>query len=261
MQSNKGLCKIYHYRFRPKLLPTLATLMLLPLLISLGQWQANKAASKQRLQQTYDQRGRDAPLILGSTLLGPEDRYSKVQVRGRYEPEYQILLDNQIHQGKAGYQVVTPLQIEDSEMRVLVYRGWVPVGKDRNVLPEVEPPQGLVAISGFADKPSGKYIELGDTGTTSTGTQKREAWQQVWQNLDMRRYEQAVPFPLQTQAVRLDADAAGGYVRDWTRPSARIEVHRGYAFQWYAMAVMLVLYYVFTQTEKIGTGKSSDAEQ
>lgn len=246
MQFNNALCKIYQYRFKPKLVPTIVTLLLLPLLISLGQWQANKAVYKQQLQETYKQRAQGEPLVIGAQPLNAQDRYRKVLARGYYEPRYQILLDNQIYQGKAGYQVVTPLHLKDSDMRVLVYRGWVPVGEDRNVLPEIKTPSGLVEAVGIADELSGKYLELGGPPSANL------AWQTVWQNLDIKRYKKSVPFPVQTLAIKLDpASTAGGYVRDWPAPDVHIDMHKGYAFQWRMMALMLVLYYLFTQFRKI----------
>ena len=256
MKLIAGLCKRCPYRFRPKLIPTLAALILFPILISLGQWQVHRAAQKQLLQDTYSKRELATPVLVGARPLDPETtRYRKVLARGRYEPAYQILLDNQINQGAAGYQVVTPLHIEGSEMRVLVYRGWIAGSRDRRVLPAIETPQGVVEVSGIADEPSGKYMELGQ------GDSAGKSWQTVWQNLDIERYKKAVPFPVQTLAIHLDpASSAGGYVRDWPRPDARVDMHRGYAFQWYALALMLVLYYLFANLEKIRPEQQSNAQ-
>jgi len=247
MKLISGLCKRYPYRFRPKLVPSLAALLLFPILVSLGQWQAHRAAQKKLLQNIYNKRELATPVLIGSQPLDLETtRYSKVLARGRYEPTYQILLDNQIYQGAAGYQVVTPLHIEGSEMRVLVYRGWVAMGRDRRVPPVIETPQDVVEVSGIADEPSGKYMELGQ------GVNSGKSWQAVWQNLDIKRYKKAVPFPVQTLVILLDpASSAGGYVRDWPHPDARVDMHRGYAFQWYALALMLALYYLFANLEKI----------
>lgn len=233
-------------RFRPKLIPTLATALLLPALISLGQWQARKAEQKQALQETYDQREKGSSLQVGAYPLDPEAvRYSRVVARGRYEPAYQILLDNQVHGGMAGYHVLTPLHIEGGNRHVLVNRGWVPVGRDRNVLPEADVPQGVVEVSGYAVVPSGKFFEL------EKPKDLRGGWQNVWQNLDLKRYMDAVPFPLQPVVIRLDpASTAGGYVREWPRPDARIEVHRGYALQWYGMAAVLMVFYLVTSIRK-----------
>mgnify|MGYP003429174546 CR=1 FL=1 len=44
------------YRFRPRLLPTLATLALLPLMLWLGFWQLDRAQQKRALQMDYDAR-------------------------------------------------------------------------------------------------------------------------------------------------------------------------------------------------------------
>lgn len=233
-------------RFRPRLIPTIATLLLLPALISLGQWQAHKAEKKQALQETYDQREQGLSLQVGAHPLNPEAvRYSRVVIRGRYEPAYQILLDNQVHDEMAGYHVLTPLHIEGGDMRVLVNRGWVAVGRDRNVLPEAGVPQGVVEISGYAVVPSGKFFELGKPEDLRSG------WQKVWQNLDLKRYAGAVPFPLQPVVIRLDpASTVGGYIREWPRPDDRIGVHRGYALQWYGMAAVLVVFYLVTSCRR-----------
>lgn len=233
-------------RFRPRLIPTIATLLLLPALISLGQWQAHKAEQKQALQETYDQREQGIFLQVDAHPLNPEAvRYSRVVARGRYDPAYQILLDNQVHEGMAGYHVLTPLRIEGGDMRVLVNRGWVPVGRDRNILPDTDVPQGVMEVTGYAVVPSGKFFEL------ERPEDLRSGWQKVWQNLDLKRYMGAVQFPLQPVVIRLDpASSAGGYVREWPRPDARIEVHRGYALQWYGMAAVLMVFYLVTSIRK-----------
>lgn len=239
--------QIHHYRFRPRFIPTVATLLLLPVLINLGLWQSHKADKKQALQALFDAREKNPPIQISGQALDPETlRYSQVVARGHYDTAHQILLDNQIYQGKAGYQVITPLQIEGSDMRVLVYRGWVPVGTDRQVLPLIETPQVLVEVKGMAHVPSNKYFELGHA------TDSMSQWQKVWQNLDMQRYQSAVNFPVQPVAILMEISTpASGYVHDWPRPDLKIGVNRGYALQWYAMSVALVLIYLVTNLKKI----------
>ena len=247
--------QIRDYRFRPKLIPTIATLLVLPILINLGMWQSGKAEQKQALQEMYDQRGKGPAIQIGSQSLNPETiRYSKVIARGTYEPAYQILLDNQIYQGKAGYQVITPLKIEGGNMHVLVYRGWIPIGNDRRDLPQINTPQGVVEVSGFAHIPSNKFFELGQPEKSIT------EWQKVWQNLDMNRYQNSVPFAMQPIAILMETSKPeSGYVQDWPRPDARIGVNRGYALQWYAMAVALVVIYFVTNIKRITPEERLDA--
>jgi len=238
--------QILNYQFKPRLIPTVATLLILPLLMSLGIWQANKADKKQQMQQAFDQRASEDLMHIGSELVAVESmRYRHIEARGYYEPAYQILIDNQIYKGQAGYHVITPLHISGSDMRILVNRGWVPVGSDRNVLPVIDTPKNEVAVSGFAHDPSGKYLELVHV------EHDRNTWQIVWQNLNLDIYKQSVPFALQPVTLLLDSkNSAGGYVRDWPKPSSGMEVNRGYAVQWYLMSIALVIIYIVTNFKK-----------
>lgn len=239
--------QILNYRFTPKLIPTLATLLLLPILINLGLWQSNKADKKQLMQDIYESKSIASPVQIGAepvnvTLL----RYRKVIARGRYEPVYSIFIDNQVYKGRAGYFVITPLHISGTDMRILVNRGWVPTGTDRRVLPVIETPQIEVEVTGEANDNSGKYIELNQIDSQDF------AWQKVWQNLDLKRYQRVVPFAIQPVTIRLDPDSAsGGYVRDWPKPDSKIEVNRGYAIQWYLMSIALVIIYIVTNFKKV----------
>jgi surfeit locus 1 family protein len=243
--------QIFNYHFTPKLIPTLATMTLLPIMISLGNWQSNKAEKKQALQNVYDQREQSAQIQIGSENIDLETlRYHRVTARGYYEPNYQFLLDNQIYKGQAGYHIVTPLHIAGSKVRILVNRGWVPVGADRAVLPVIETPQGEVEVTGYAHDPSGKYLELAQVEN------KQQGWQMVWQNWDSHKYTREVPFSIHPIFILLDpTSSAGGYVREWPKPAARIEVNRGYALQWYLMSFALIIIYLVTNIKKISTNK------
>ena len=240
--------QIFNYQFKPKLIPTIATMLLLPLLVNLGMWQSNKADLKQAKQALFDERAKGEPVVIGSETVDIEQlHYSRVIVRGYYEPEYQIFLDNQISKGQAGYHVITPLRIAGSAMRILVNRGWVPVGADRNVLPVIKTTASEVEVVGLAHDPAVKYLELSKPETLKQGT-----WQQVWQNLDMKRYASVVKFSLQPAIILLDpASSAGGFVREWPKPELRIEMNRGYALQWYFMSFALIVIYFVTNLKKI----------
>jgi len=235
-----------HYRFRARLVPTLATLVVVPVLVSFGLWQSDKAHQKQFLQDTYDERSTQLAVRITAEQLDAEEfRYRKVIVRGSFNASYQILLDNRIYNDVAGYHVVTPFQIEGSGQFVLVNRGWVPLGLNRAVLPTIITPEGTLEISGIATLPPSKIYELMPPESLNGG------WQTVWQNMNMKRYSEAVPFQLQPVIIQLDKDSQAGFVREWPRPDTRIQTHQGYAFQWFGMAVMLVLFYVVTSFKKI----------
>ncbi len=234
------------YRFRPKLIPTLATLLLLPLLIQLGLWQYGKAQTKLALQRAYDAAAAQAPLPIGASFPAAEGlRFRRVALTGEYEPRYQFLLDNQVQSEVVGYHVITPLHVAGSDTRVLVDRGWVPLGRDRSQLPPADAPAGAVTISGAVWLPPARVFTLG--GEPAGG-----GWQTVWENVDLARYRAAVPFPIQPFLVRLDPAAPGGFVRKWPRADARAATNLGYAFQWFGMAAALVVIYLVVNLRKEG---------
>ncbi|MEK7735090.1 MAG: SURF1 family protein, partial [Pseudomonadota bacterium] len=141
--------------------PTVAVLLLLPAFIAAGCWQLDRADQKRRLQDEYDTRTRGPVLAIDAALRVAEDlRYHRVQARGVYEPERQVLLENRVHRGRPGYHVITPLRIDGGETRVLVNRGWVAIGEGRDRLPSVDAPAGLQQVSGVATVPAEKYFTL-----------------------------------------------------------------------------------------------------
>lgn len=233
-------------RFQARLAPTLAAALLLPALIGMGLWQLDRADQKRALQAEYDRRQSEPPTLLRSVLEEPEALlYRPIRVRGRYEPAYQFLLDNRVHQGRAGYYVLTPLRIEDGAVRVLVNRGWVAGGPDRRQLPKIETPETEVEITGVATVPHGKEFRLGGAKPTGPG------WQSLWQYLDLREYARSVPFPVQPAVLLLDPEnPSGGFVRQWGRLDAGIQTHLGYALTWFSLAVALVAIYILVNVRR-----------
>lgn len=226
--------------FRPRLLPTLAAIAVIPLFIALGQWQWHKATVKSDLQAELDSRSaQPAVQLTGATVDAATLRYRQVKVRGIYEPARQILVDNRVHREQAGYHVLTPLHIEGSEARVLVNRGWIPAGADHSQVPAVATPNGSVELSGIAIVPGTRFFTLAAETPTS-------GWSPVWQNLDLARYRAAAGFPLLPVVIQLDPDStAAGFVREWPRPAERLEQHLSYALQWWGFALATVAIWLF----------------
>lgn len=232
--------------------PHLALLVFVPLLLFLGYWQLERADEKRALQAEYDRRAGEAPIEIGARLQPAEElQFYRVEARGHYESTYQILLDNRVHHGMVGYQVITPLRIGSSDTRLLVNRGWIPIGTDRQHLPAIEVPSGPVTIRGTATIPHEGFV----LGELSPLARDRPT---VWQQLDLARYARTVPFSVQPIVVLLDPDAPSGFARDWARLDAGIAVHQGYAFQWFMLAATLVvIYFVLRYRERRGRGQAS----
>ena len=122
--------------------------LLVPAFVSLGLWQWNKAAVKEARQTLLDARSHEPGIALPTEIVDPESlRYRRVVVRGTYDPAHQILIDNRVHQERAGYHVVTPFRVaaNGTPLLVLVNRGWIPAAPDRRSLPTIETPGGEIA--------------------------------------------------------------------------------------------------------------------
>ncbi len=225
---------------RASLTSSLTVALLLPLFVYLGYWQLQRADEKRQLQEEYDTRASDAVVKIEPRVQRAEDlRFYRVTVKGHYETDYQILVDNRVHHGVAGYYVVTPLHIEGGKVRVLVNRGWIPLGESREHLPRIDTPEGPQVVDGIAAVPATHFFRLAEEAPMS------DDGQTVWQHLDLKRYAASVPFPLQPVVILLDsASPAGGFTREWRRLDTGIVVHQGYAFQWFALAAALLMIYL-----------------
>jgi surfeit locus 1 family protein len=219
--------------------PTLLVAVLVPVFISLGQWQLSKGERKADAQTLRDARGADAAVNLPREAIAARSDAAKalhfrpVLLNGRFIPERQFLLDNRVHQDRAGYHVLTPFRADGADAVVLVNRGWVPAGVDHNALPPIDTPTGALTLSGTAVLPPSRFYTLSATGNTPGWSGKAPP---VWQTLDVDAFTKQSGLPTHGVIVQLAADAPAGFVRDWPRPDERIERHYSYALQWFGFA-------------------------
>jgi len=251
LQHNRKT-NLVKYTFRPSLFMILVTLVMMTLCIKAGLWQYNKAELKQALQTQLTARLGEPAVALPDKIADLETwRYRRVKFAGTYDTRYQVLLDNQVENTVAGYHVLTPMQVEGSGNYVLINRGWVPgtaerLGAAEHKVPVVTTPQGRQEIEGDIALPANKFFTLEALPVTDG------KWQQVWQNLDMARYANSVPFTVQPFLVRLDAkSAAGGFVRNWPPPGERVSMHLGYAYQWFGFALTLLVIFIVLNVKKV----------
>lgn len=202
------------------------------------------------LQDLHDKAMGSAPVDLPLAFTDMDSwRYRQVKVVGTYVPEHQILLDNQVALERAGYHVITPLQIKQSGQYVLVDRGWVPAPPDRSMLPEIETPAGEQQIIGHLWLPSAEFYSLEQRGAGDVHAK----WETVWQNMDMARYQRSVSAQVLPLVIRMDAaSSGGGFLRAWPRPAERITTHIGYAYQWFGFSIAALFIWLFTSFKRQG---------
>jgi len=71
--------------FKPGLIPTIVTLLILPILINLGFWQLDRAEEKRGLIELFKQQNELGPLLIkGKIKLDEKLNYRSAQVEGNY---------------------------------------------------------------------------------------------------------------------------------------------------------------------------------
>ena len=231
--------------FAPTLWPSLVFVVLMALLLSLGNWQMNRAKEKQALIDDKLARQHAPALQLDSESVdGVLDRFRPAQVQGHYVPGQQWLLDNRLYRGQPGYHVYSLLQA-DGGRQLLINRGWVSVGASREFLPQLPLPEGRVSLQGHLDSPESVGLVLGEPPFASIADKV------LLQTLDIAALAEARGLQLAPLALVIDAGQAGALEYDWA-PVETIspEKHLGYAVQWFALAVALLIIYLGVNTRR-----------
>lgn len=236
------------YQFRPRLVTSLAAAAGIALTLALANWQLSRAHEKEGRAAQLESLSKDPPVTLAAAEARVEDiEWRQVTASGRFEPRYGVLIDNRIRRGVAGYHVVMPLEIGSAggsasgrRRYVLVNRGWVAGNPERARLPEVKTPAGTVEITGLAVTPSRRFLELAS----------RAAEGKVWQNLTLERYREAFPLALQPVVIQQESPLDDGLVREWDPPNLGVDKHYGYAFQWLALALTILVFYLVTHVRR-----------
>jgi surfeit locus 1 family protein len=222
------------HRFHPTPFLTVAMVALAALAIALGNWQRHRADEKSVAAAEASAAAREAPVDLATAEADvPALLYRIVHGSGEYDAAHAVLIDNKVHGGRPGYEVVTPFKLAPGNRYVLVDRGWVAQGPTRRQLPSVRTPSGVVEIAGRAILPPKRYLELkADTGERA-----------LRQNLDIERIAASsgltlLPFVVEQSDPVTPPD---DLLREWPQPDFGIERHLSYMVQWYSLAALAIV--------------------
>lgn len=217
--------------FRPGWLLTLFVVVFLPVFVSLGVWQLNRAEQKAQLQAIIEA-GRQVQLLAKGE--SPQ-LYQQVQLTGRMDNRHQWLLDNRTYQGRVGYEVWVPLITDDGWY--LASAGWVAAMTRRQQLPQLILPNVRRPWLAQA-RPLSRSVVLADSETV-------RYWPQVIQSINPALMAEQLGRSAPLGLLQLSTGQTGVGPVIWTPIVMTAERHRGYAIQWFAMAVALLLMYLY----------------
>ena len=232
-----------------RLVPAFAVACVLALLVHLGLWQLGKAERRAAELTQHTERAKLGPYSIDSKLVDFRSlQDARVSVRGRFEPQEQFFVDNKQENGKPGVHVVTPLKIEGGVTRILVNRGWAGWAQGRQVLPTIAVVEGVVDVSGVADVPVNKNFFL--------MPEHAQSLPQLWSRLDLQRFTAEHNYPVQPVVIlQASTTAPDGLIRNWQPPEDRVAKHQSYAYQWFGMALALLVFYIVTS---VRTSRNND---
>lgn len=236
--------RIASYHFNPGIVSSLVTAALLYIMMSLGFWQADRAEFKDTLQQKIVERKKLSPVDFEELPSSSESRrYHPLKFVGEFDAQHNFLLDNITLNRQVGYHVFTPVKIDESKA-ILVNRGFVPQGKTRDQLPEIDAPDGKIVLQGLLDLTPSKTLVLAEN------VQETDRWPVVLQYIDLKEINQLLGYELYDMVLWLDPDEAASFEYDLPVLNLNAAKNNGYAFQWFAMSLALSIIYIVVNTKR-----------
>ena len=219
---------------------TVAALVVAAVTFSLGQWQLRRAVQKIGLQSSIETQG-NQPILDNRALSGFGDvqdaLHRQATLKGVWQSEHTVFLDNRPMDGKSGFNVVTPLVLQGTSQIILVQRGWVQRDfTDRTRLPEITTPVGPVTVRGRIAPPPSKLYEF-----------KGIEQGRIRQNIDNVAFAAETRQSLLSVSMLQTGVANEGMLRDWAPPNLGVDRNYGYAFQWFGLSALVVFLYLWFQ--------------
>lgn len=210
-------------------LPVLAAACLIVLFTRLGFWQIERAAEKDEIETNYRQMT-SAPLKRLGRYRQQQD-FQPIIINGQWLAGRTLLLDNQVRDKQPGVHVFNLLRPDGGGPLLLVNRGWLAM-PNRAQPPRPEQLSKPVTLAGKLTRPPATGIVLGEQTLTS-------ASQQLVTRIETDQIASWLGESVAGQVLLATGPTA--FTSDWAPKFMPASRHRGYAFQWFALAATVLL--------------------
>jgi surfeit locus 1 family protein len=224
---------------RGVLIPSLAAVVALAVLISLGMWQLDRKAWKEGLIAIIGQRLSASPVALPAASEWPQltaarDEFLRVAVAAEFlhDREAEVYtIGSTMRDGTSapGYWIFTPARLGDGAV-VMVNRGFVPEGRQNPATRqegEVRGPVNMVGILRWPESP-GFFTPAADPARN------------IWFSRDSNAIAAAKGVSAAPFYVELESpDPPGGLPRTGRLHATLPNNHLGYAMTWLGLALVL----------------------
>lgn len=215
-----------------------AALLCIAVFCALGRWQWQRMHEKQAMLDAVAaviEKRAARPLAFAADGARSSS-YDWASGRGEFMDTAPWLLDNQQRQGQPGVRVFRAFKAEGLAMPLLVEMGWLPLAANREMPELPTPPAGEVRLSGLLLPPPSQGLIKGAPMMTGAGY--------LVIGVDMAAVARTLAVAeVAPRILRPDPALPLGHARDLdilpnTLPPER---HLGYAVQWFALALAVLL--------------------
>ncbi len=223
----------------------------------LGIWQLDRLKQRRAFNAQVLSVQAMAPLQLPAQAGSPNltsMRYRSVAATGTYDFVHQVAIRNQYNNSQVGYDLVTPLVMQNGEA-VLVDRGWIPAdGNDTTSSWRKYDVTGAVSVNGTIQlSQSSPGFGAAADPTLAPGQKGLDLWIYV----DVPRIAQQLPYRVLPVYLQQNPDP------NQTNPPIAYQnqldlsegPHMGYAIQWFSFAAIMLVGYPFYVRRQESTTK------
>ena len=214
---------------------SLTFLLLLLLVLSLGVWQIDRGYNKKELENTFLERQSQPVKEIKYNAFLESDLYRNVVLEGKYL-ENIFFLDNRIHNGKPGLKVFSQFETTNNNL-VLVSRGWIEL-EDRSKLPLINTTKNVLKIQGVLRPESQDFVLENEEMNNKNNPI-------LLQTVNLSELSNFLGKPLSPYILELSELSESAFVKTWQPINLSSFRHFGYAVQWFGLAVVLIVGYVF----------------
>ncbi len=224
------------FKWQPNAKLLVFSVLMMPFLLSLGLWQLDRADEKQQIVDRHAGNQQLPPVISAEELLADRDhQYRLAWIRGAVDNQRVIILDNKVKNGRPGYEILQSVTVPGLTKKLLINRGWIEASLDRAILPTISPIEGEVQLRGYLYHALKGGYRLDDGIGQVLDWPSRIGW------ITVERAEELFGEDFLSYQLRLDQDSVGALKTGWTTVAVQPEKHIGYAVQWFAMAITLLI--------------------
>ena len=214
---------------------SLTFFLLLLVVLSLGVWQIDRGYNKKELENIFLERQSQPVKEIKYNVFLESDLYRNVVLEGKYLEKI-FFLDNRIHNGKPGLKVFSPFETTNNSL-VLVSRGWIEL-KDRSKLPTIKTTKNVLKIQGVLRPESQDFVLKNEE-------MNRKNNPVLLQTVNLSELSTFLGKPLSPYILELSELSESAFVKTWQPINLSSFRHFGYAVQWFGLAVVLIVGYVF----------------